>query len=110
MLSECLRAELAGKGIGVSAICPGLINTSITRTSSFVGLPREEQEKRRRAAIRIYQLRNFTPDRVATEIVRAVRENIAVVPVAPEAKALRFLSRLSPRVMRLLARVDSTPR
>jgi len=39
-----------------------------------------------------------------------VRENIAVVPVAPEAKALRFLSRLSPRVMRLLARVDSTPR
>jgi len=110
MLSECLRAELAGNGIGVSAICPGLINTSITRTSSFVGLPREEQEKRRRAAIRIYQLRNFTPDRVATEIVRAVRENIAVVPVAPEAKALRFLARLSPRVMRLLARVDSTPR
>ena len=110
MLSECLRAELSNKGIGVSAICPGLINTSITRTSSFVGLPREEQEKQRRAAIRIYQLRNFTPDRVATEIVRAVRENIAVVPVAPEAKALRFLSRLSPRVMRLLARVDSTPR
>ena len=107
MLSECLRAELASKDIGVSAICPGLINTSITRTSSFVGLAREEQEKRRREAIRIYQLRNFTPDRVATEIIRAVRENIAVVPVAPEAKALRVLSRLSPRVMRLLARIEA---
>jgi len=107
MLSECLRAELASEGIGVSAICPGLINTSITRTSSFVGIPREEQEKRRREAIRIYQLRNFTPDRVATEIIRAVRENIAVVPVAPEAKALRVLSRLSPRVMRLLARIEA---
>ncbi|HEV2685498.1 MAG TPA: SDR family NAD(P)-dependent oxidoreductase, partial [Actinomycetota bacterium] len=107
MLSECLRAELKSKGIGVSAICPGLINTSITRTSSFVGLPREEQEKRRREAIRIYQIRNFTPDRVANEIVRAVRENVAVVPVAPEAKALRVLSRLSPRAMRILARLEA---
>jgi NAD(P)-dependent dehydrogenase (short-subunit alcohol dehydrogenase family) len=110
MLSECLRAELAGKGIGVSAICPGLINTSITHSSRFVGLEAAEQEKRRRAAIRMYNLRNFTPDRVATEIVRAVRENVAVVPVAPEAKALRFISRLSPRATRLLARVDATPR
>jgi hypothetical protein len=58
----------------------------------------------------MYNLRNFTPDRVATEIVRAVRENVAVVPVAPEAKALRFISRLSPRATRLLARVDATPR
>jgi len=110
MLSECLRAELAGKGIGVSAICPGLINTSITDTSRFVGLEPAEQEKRRRAAIRIYQLRNFTPDRVATEIVRAVRDNVAVVPVAPEAKAMRFISRFSPRTTRLLARIDATPR
>jgi len=107
MLSECLRAELATQGIGVSAICPGLINTAITRTSSFVGLPREDQERKRREAIRIYQIRNFTPDRVATEIVRAVRENVAVVPVAPEAKALRVLSRLSPRVMRLLSRLEA---
>jgi len=107
MLSECLRAELASKDIGVSAICPGLINTSITRTSSFVGIPREEQEKRRREAIRIYQIRNFTPDRVATEIVRAVRDNVAVLPVAPEARALRILSRLSPRAMRGLARLEA---
>jgi len=110
MLSECLRAELAGKGIGVSAICPGLINTSITHSSRFVGFEPAEQEKRRRAAIRMYNLRNFTPDRVATEIVRAVRQNVAVVPVAPEAKALRFISRLSPRATRLLARVDAAPR
>jgi hypothetical protein len=58
----------------------------------------------------MYNLRNFTPDRVATEIVRAVRDNIAVVPVAPEAKAMRFISRFSPRTTRLLARIDATPR
>jgi NAD(P)-dependent dehydrogenase (short-subunit alcohol dehydrogenase family) len=109
MLSECLRAELARSDIGVSAICPGLINTSIARTSSFVGLPTHEQDRRRRAAIRLYQLRNFTPDRVATQIVRAVRENIAVVPVAPEAKMLQLVARWSPRLTGLLARIDATP-
>ena len=110
MLSECLRAELAHEGIGVSAICPGLINTSITYSSRFVGVPKAEQERRRRAAIRLYQIRNFTPDRVATEIVRAVHDNVAVVPVAPEAKALRVMSRLSPRLTRLFARTDIAPR
>src|SRR5581483_11239666 len=37
MLSECLRAELADEGIGVTAICPGIVNTNITRTSAYVG-------------------------------------------------------------------------
>jgi len=110
MLSECLRAELAGAGIGVSAICPGLINTSITRTSRFVGIDEAEQARRRRAAVRIYGLRNFTPERVALAIVRSVRQNTAVVPVAPEAHVLRGLSRLSPALIRKLARIDATPR
>ncbi|MEX2554874.1 MAG: SDR family NAD(P)-dependent oxidoreductase, partial [Actinomycetota bacterium] len=110
MLSECLRAELAGAGVGVSAICPGLINTSITRTSRFVGIDEAEQARRRRAAVRIYGLRNFTPERVALAIVRAVRENTAVVPVAPEAHVLRGLSHLSPALIRKLARIDATPR
>jgi NAD(P)-dependent dehydrogenase (short-subunit alcohol dehydrogenase family)/pimeloyl-ACP methyl ester carboxylesterase len=110
MLSECLRAELAGKGIGVSAICPGLINTSITRTSRFVGLDESEQVRRRREAVRIYGLRNYSPDRVALAIVRAVRENRAVVPVAPEAHALRTIARVSPGLARTLGRIDARPR
>lgn len=110
MLSECLRAELAGKGIGVSAICPGLINTAITRTSRFVGIDEPEQARRRREAVRVYGLRNFSPDRVALAIVRAVRENRAVVPVAPEAHALRTIARLSPGLARTLGRIDARPR
>ena len=38
MLTECLRAELAGDGIGVTAICPGVIDTAIVSTTRFVGL------------------------------------------------------------------------
>ena len=37
MLSECLRAELAAKGIGVSAICPGLVNTEHHNDRAFHG-------------------------------------------------------------------------
>jgi len=39
MLSECLRAELAASGIGVTAICPGFTSTPIARAARYVGLP-----------------------------------------------------------------------
>jgi NAD(P)-dependent dehydrogenase (short-subunit alcohol dehydrogenase family)/pimeloyl-ACP methyl ester carboxylesterase len=110
MLSECMRGELAASGVGVSAICPGLVNTSITRTSRFVGLSEDEQTRIRREAVRVYGLRNFSPDRVADAILRAVREDQAVVPVAPEAKALRALYRLSPSLSRAVGRIDARPR
>ncbi|CAM5228447.1 putative oxidoreductase EphD [Streptomyces badius] len=45
MLSECLRAELAGKSIGVSAICPGIVNTNITATTRFAGADAAEEER-----------------------------------------------------------------
>ena len=110
MLSECLRAELAGAGVGVTAICPGVVNTPITRTSRFVGISAEEQERRRRAAVRFYGRRNFGPERVAAEILRAVRANPAVLPVSAEAKGAYVLAHAAPAVLRALARVDVTPR
>ena len=106
MLSECLRAELAGKGIGVSAICPGIVNTNITKTSRFVGLSAEEQARSQGRAARAYALRNFGPEGVAKQIVAAVRKDRAVVPVTPEARLSYLTSRISPSVMRLLARFD----
>ncbi|MET9219091.1 SDR family oxidoreductase [Streptomyces sp. NPDC003300] len=106
MLSECLRAELAPHGIGVSAICPGLVNTPITRSARFAGVGEEEQERRRARSARLYGLRNYPPEKVARAIVRAVERNSAVVPVTPEARGARLLSRLSPKTLRALARVD----
>ncbi|WP_416970117.1 SDR family oxidoreductase [Streptomyces sp. 4F14] len=104
MLSESLRAELAGQGIGVSAICPGLVNTGIASASTFVGVDAQEQERRRESSSRLYGRRNYPPEKVAEAVVRAVVRNDAVVPVTPEAKGSRLLSRLSPRVLRALAR------
>ncbi|MEV4257774.1 SDR family NAD(P)-dependent oxidoreductase, partial [Spirillospora sp. NPDC049652] len=106
MLSECLRAELAGRGIGVTAICPGIVNTNITRTSRFVGRDDTAQAHDRERASRAYARRNYGPDKVAEQVVRAVLRNRAVVPVTPEAHVSRLLSRLSPGLMRLFARLD----
>ncbi|GAA3908928.1 SDR family oxidoreductase [Streptomyces gulbargensis] len=105
MLSECLRAELAGQGIGVSAICPGIVNTGITSTARFAGVTDEAEEKRRRTkAARLYGLRNYPPEKVADAILGAVLHDRAVVPVTPEARGARLLGRLSPGVLRAFAR------
>jgi hypothetical protein len=57
----------------------------------------------------LYRRRNFGPERVAEEIVRAVQENRAVVPVAPEAKLAVALARFAPRLRRVLARAGGLP-
>ncbi|MDX3454170.1 SDR family oxidoreductase [Streptomyces sp. ME02-8801-2C] len=106
MLSECLRAELADQGIGVSAICPGFINTNITTTARFAGVDAEEQSRRQKRTARLYGLRNYPPEKVASAILRAVVRNEAFTPVTPEARGGRLMSRFMPGTLRAIARLD----
>ncbi|WP_171110405.1 SDR family oxidoreductase [Streptomyces sp. Z423-1] len=106
MLSECLRAELAGQGIGVTAVCPGFINTNITSTARFAGVDAAEEKRRRQRSARLYGLRNYPPEKVADAILRAVVRNEAVVPVTPEARGAYLLSRFMPGALRRIARVE----
>ncbi|MFG2974033.1 SDR family oxidoreductase [Streptomyces sp. NPDC048331] len=106
MLSECLRAELASKSIGVSAICPGIVNTNITATSRFAGVDEAEEKRRQERSSRLYGLRNFPPEKVADAILRAVVRNEAVVPVTPESKGALWMSRFAPRALRRIARLE----
>ncbi|WP_369377726.1 SDR family oxidoreductase [Streptomyces sp. cg36] len=106
MLSECLRAELAGQGIGVSAICPGIVNTNITSTARFAGVDEAEEKRRQKRSARLYGLRNFPPEKVASAILRAVVKNQAVVPVTPEARGALLMSRFTPRTLRAIARME----
>ena len=106
MLSECMRAELADYGIGVTAICPGVVDTNITRTTRMVGVNADEQARRQKQAARAYGLRGYGPEGVAEAIVKAARTNPAMVAVTPEAKVMLAASRYTPGLVRLFARLD----
>jgi len=93
-LSEALRDELAPHGIGVTAVCPGIINTGITAAARLRG--KAAAPGAREHMIDFYRRRGFGPERVAEKIVKAVARNAAVAPAAPEAWVLYLLKRLSP--------------
>jgi NAD(P)-dependent dehydrogenase (short-subunit alcohol dehydrogenase family) len=101
-LSESLRAELAPHGVAVSAICPGMINTGILAATRFRGHPATETTRHRAQAI--FARRNFGPDKVARAVLSAIRRDIAVLPVAPEAWTLYWLKRLTPGLLGPLGR------
>jgi NAD(P)-dependent dehydrogenase (short-subunit alcohol dehydrogenase family)/pimeloyl-ACP methyl ester carboxylesterase len=106
MLSECLRAELEREGIGVTAVCPGVINTDITRTTVHVGLDAETSERMRELSVAAFERRGYGPEKVATRIADAVRANKPIAVITPEAKAMRAINRFAPAVSRRLAKLD----
>jgi NAD(P)-dependent dehydrogenase (short-subunit alcohol dehydrogenase family)/pimeloyl-ACP methyl ester carboxylesterase len=106
MLTECLRAELAGDGIGVTAICPGFVDSDITRTTTFVGVDETEQQRRRDHAATAYHRRNYSPERLARHAVRAAARNKPVAAISVESKAMRLVNRAAPPVARLVAKLD----
>jgi NAD(P)-dependent dehydrogenase (short-subunit alcohol dehydrogenase family) len=104
MLSDCLRAELAGTGVGVSAICPGFIATGIYRVARFTGLDPAEENRRRELTERIASRWAPGPEAVAKAVIRAIERNRPLVPVTAGARGAYALSRISPAIMRRLAR------
>jgi NAD(P)-dependent dehydrogenase (short-subunit alcohol dehydrogenase family) len=105
MLSECLRAELHGTGVGVSAVCPGFIATGIYRAARYAGMDGAEQAKRRERAERLAGRLAPGPEAVAKAVIRAIVRDRPLVPVTAGAWGAYVLSRLSPAAMRRLARV-----
>lgn len=110
MLSECLRAELAEHGIGVTAVCPGFVHTNITATTRFVGVDAATEKRHQAEVTKVYARRNYPPERVAAQIVRAVERNTALAPVTLEARIGLLMSRLTPGLLRTVARHDLAPR
>lgn len=100
-LSEALRMELKPHGIGVTAVCPGIINTGITQTSPIRG--GDDIGERRERLATTYAKRGYTAQRVASNILRAVDRNRAVAPIAAEAHIMYVLSRTVPPLARWLA-------
>jgi NAD(P)-dependent dehydrogenase (short-subunit alcohol dehydrogenase family) len=98
--SEALRIEMRRHKIGVTTICPGLINTAITRTSVMRGADAEQRAAR---VARLYERRGYTAERAAANILRAAGRNRAVAPIAPEAHFMYAVTRVAPPVARWFA-------
>lgn len=97
--SRCLRADWGRYGVGVSAICPGVINTPIFEATRRLGEQASEAAQRR--GRRIFRL-GHAPDKVGAAICDAVARDRGVVPVGWESRLGWAANGLTP------ARLDTT--
>jgi NAD(P)-dependent dehydrogenase (short-subunit alcohol dehydrogenase family) len=103
-LSESLNAELAPRGIHVSAICPGFINTPIIAAAHLGGELAGERDRIQR----FYERFGSTPDVVADAVVDAIRHKKLIRTVPRHHVVLNWaLRRISPRAAQPLARLST---
>ena len=106
-LSLCLRADWSGRGVGVTAVCPGFINTPIASSARFTG---GKEDPRRRARLVKGFAHAHPPEKVADAIVKAIATNRALVPVGFESVLGWYAHRLTPIAFgQSLARLGGRP-
>jgi NAD(P)-dependent dehydrogenase (short-subunit alcohol dehydrogenase family) len=96
-LSISLRAEAVRYGVRVSAVCPGLVRTSIIDHAKMLGITD------RAAAIAQTPIKMYSVEGCARTIVSGVERNRAIITYTPEARLLWSLYRLSPTLAIWLA-------
>jgi len=98
-MSQAMGMELAHRGVTVTAVCPGAVRTALY-TAKPMTLPGNTRE-------RIVDLINrgaMPPERIARDVVRAIRKRRALVVRAGPARPLWTFYALAPRLLLWLAR------
>jgi NAD(P)-dependent dehydrogenase (short-subunit alcohol dehydrogenase family) len=100
--SQCLRADWRGHGVGVSVVCPGVIDTPIARNTRYRGGAAAKRSRAERGLAM-----GHSPDLVARAIVDCVKRDRDVVPVGLESTIAYKLLRGAPQpVQNLVARTQ----
>jgi short-subunit dehydrogenase len=89
-LSEALWAELRGSRIGVTVVHPGGVKTNIVRDSRTADPDAKQQ------MIDLFDRMAMSPEKAASQILRAVERNRLRVVICPEARATDWAKRLFP--------------
>ena len=89
--SESLRNECGRDGLGVTALCPGFVDTNL-----FTSAPLGAKQKEHKVPPRIFRT---TPEKVARAVVKAIRRNRRMVVMTPAAWFLVSAKRFVPGVM-----------
>jgi short-subunit dehydrogenase len=91
--SESLRAEYGPRGLGVTALCPGLVSTNIFQSAETVS---GKQIRHPPAWI------CASPERVASRAIRAIRRNEGLALVTPMAHFLWRFKRFAPKLLEMI--------
>jgi 2-hydroxycyclohexanecarboxyl-CoA dehydrogenase len=100
MFSRCLRADLAHHHVGVSVVCPGVINTPILQNTRLRGGVIHEKDWLAKA----FRM-SHSPDAVAKAVERSSTGNRAMTSVGLETQLGYHALRLLPVLNGLVARV-----
>jgi short-subunit dehydrogenase len=100
--TEAMRAEYVRRGIGFTAICPGLVDTKL-----FTSAPKAPKGKSARVPPKWFLT---TPEKIAKRTIRAIRRNHGVVVIQRYARLLYFIKRMSPGLLDFCHRVHLRPR
>ena len=87
--------ELAGTQIGVTDVCPGVINTAITASGAAPSM----QGKQLQRLQDYYIKEGCLPDVVANDVVKAVQTGKTLVLTGPYSRLLYHLKRISRRLL-----------
>lgn len=88
--SESLRAELAGRNIGVTSVHPGMIRTNIAKSSKVVDTALQGR------MVEWFERYGRPPSLVANKIVAAIESNKMRVLVTPETYVMDAFKRTAP--------------
>lgn len=92
---DVLRMELNGSQIGVTDVCPGVINTAITSSGAAPSMHGEQLQRLQT----YYTKEGCLPDVVANDVVRAVMTGKTLVLSGPYSRLLYHLKRVSRRLL-----------
>ena len=100
-----LELRLAGSSVGVTMVCPGIINTDITKGANATSASIDAAQHRKLQSY--YEAQGVGPEVVAAAIVDAVRRDRSLVLVGPFAKPMYHLRRLSRKLAQRLMLNDA---
>lgn len=103
-LSRCLRADWGRLGVGVTAVCPGVIDTPIYQRSRVRG--DQSADKVQARTQRLFS-RGHSPEKVGEAVCDAIAANRGVAPVGWESRLGLALDGLVPEpIQTRIARVS----